>query len=208
MKKNYALYDATAHIDEDILNDVINSSKKTAKKPVWRKLVAVAACICLLLGIGLPIFNNNNKAPVTAPLGIYACAMNEDGLSRQVLNKDEGIKLKKIELGNGFDGFMFAVELEDKNQMSEVHYLTYKTFPEKPNEEIYALMNEKGLRYFYFIPDPALDKDGFVESFAVTVTSQETGAAVEYGLLLERDASEYTVTLTSLKSFPDGAPKT
>ena len=207
MNKNYALYDATARIDEDILNNVIDNPKKVSKKTMWTKIIAVAACLCLLFGIGFPLFNNN-KQPIFSPLAIYACAKDEDGLSRHILNKNEGIKLKKIELGNDFDGFMFAVELEDKNQMSEVHYLTYKTFPEKPDEEIYALMNEKGLRYFYFIPDPALDKDGFAESFTVMVTSQDTGAAVEYGLLLTRDAGEYTITLISIKSFPDGAPRT
>lgn len=62
MNKNYALYDATAHIDENILNDVINSSKKTAtivdsahkqhdfmKNNYYKKAIAIMATFMVIV---------------------------------------------------------------------------------------------------------------------------------------------------------------
>lgn len=55
MKKEQ-LYEALGDINENYVNEAHLTAKKTAR-PIWLKWAAMAACLCLVLGLGIGGFN-------------------------------------------------------------------------------------------------------------------------------------------------------
>lgn len=61
MKKE-ELFEAIGDINEDYVNDARKDSKKKAR-PIWMKVGALAACVCLVVGMATMLPRNGNEGP-------------------------------------------------------------------------------------------------------------------------------------------------
>ena len=56
------LYNSFNEVDDDILKRS-ESTAKRKKQPVWLKWGATAACLCLVVGLVIPMLNNGTSEP-------------------------------------------------------------------------------------------------------------------------------------------------
>lgn len=158
------------------------------KKPVRVKWGAVAACLCLMLLVVIPFFNQTN----VSPFALTAYALEDDGtLTSHEMQLNESVTLKEIQLEAGFNGFLFSYPMSDQEQMSRLTFISSKYFPEKPGNELYDFMEDKGQEYFYFIPD---ENEEMPVQFNINITD-ENGEQYKYEIVIEKGNNDFTATL-------------
>lgn len=203
MKKE-DLYNGITGVRQEYLEEA--DDYKPAKAFRWKRWVAVAACLCLLVA-GSNFFFPGQKS--VSSFVITAYAMEYDGeLVGTPIGQNQTAPLTKIKLASSttMNGFLFSVEMADKNAMSTVSILSDAELTTSKEEVIAAIMKEqgvqeKGMHYFYYVPNAELDVDGFIESITV-YHSEVDGSSAEFGLLITRESGKYSATLNSLTSYP------
>lgn len=206
MKKE-DMYNAVSSISSDILDqtDAYMATKRAPKTIRWKRWIAVAACFALMLCASLPLFPGKESV---SPFIITAYAMDADGeIVGTPIEVDQSAPMTRIELPNGMGGFLFSVDLEDKNAESQLN--PFVLVDGSRNEEIEDIINnyteEKGKAYFYYAPGEAEDVDGNIINVSYTHT-EANGAFASYVLQIVNDNGEYTVTLKSAESHPVNVP--
>ena len=114
------LYNSFNEVDDDIL-ERSESASRSKKKPVWLKWGAIAACLCLVVGIAIPVLHPkggpNTQDPYDGPGEIallyfngalYECCDNPQalerlGLQKEITEETAGEHVANIELGGIVD---------------------------------------------------------------------------------------------------------
>ena len=114
------LYKGFNEVDEDILerSETVSQSKK---KPVWLKWGAIAACLCLVVSIAIPVLHHkggpDTQDPYDGPSevallylngALYECcdnpqALKKLGLQSEIIAETAGEHVANIELGGVVD---------------------------------------------------------------------------------------------------------
>lgn len=201
MKKE-DMYNAVSGINPDILDrtDAYMAKKNAPKIFHWKRWIA-AACLCLLVAGSISLFPEKKSI---SPFVITAYAMEADGeMTGTPIEINQTASMTKIELPSGMNGFLFSVDLDDKNAESNVYDLCLDPAVHNNIEELYSITEEKGKDYFYFTPVEAEDVDGNI--VGITVTSSKTdGSSVSYVLQIINKGGKYTAQLMDVKEDPDG----
>ena len=115
------LYNAINEVDDDIL-ERSESASRSKKKPVWLKWGAIAACLCLMVGIAIPMLHPkggpDTQDPYDGPVesiallyfngALYECCDNPQalerlGLQKEITEETAGEHVANIELGGIVD---------------------------------------------------------------------------------------------------------
>lgn len=197
MKKE-DMYNSISDIRKEFLEE---AEGYHATRIHWKRWIAAAACFVLLLCAALPMFPGKESVN---PFVITAYAMETDGeVTGTPIEIDQSAPMTKIELPNGMGGFLFSVDLEDKNAESQMN--PFVLVEGSRSQEIEYIINnyaeEKGKAYFYFVPDEEVDVNGSIIDVTCGYTTPE-GSTVYYVLQIVKDNDKYTVTLISATSYP------
>lgn len=115
------LYNAVNEVDDDIL-ERSESASRGKKKPIWLKWGAIAACLCLVVSIAIPLLNPKSGPDTQNPVddfpgvaallyfngALYECcdipqALERMGLPTDITPEVAGDHVANIELGGIFD---------------------------------------------------------------------------------------------------------
>ena len=114
------LYNAVNEVDDDIL-ERSETASRSKKKPVWLKWGAIAACLCLMVGIAIPMLHPKGGPDTQDPYdgpeeiallyfngALYECCYNPQALERlglqsEITEDTAGDHVANIELGGIVD---------------------------------------------------------------------------------------------------------
>ena len=117
---------ALGGIGEDLIEDAEITSNKNSRQPIWWKVVAVAACICLVIA-AFPLLDNQEKNVNLNPLVISVYAQGADGkIVPTALKVGEKVKMypQKSNWMDDFEGY--AINLT----VLEAKYVTSRAVDE------------------------------------------------------------------------------
>lgn len=109
------LLSAIGGIGEDLIEDAEITSNKKSRQPIWWKIVAVAACICLVIAV-FPLLGNQEKGVNLNPLVISVYAQGADGkIVPTALKLGEKVKMSPASSTQleDFDGYAINLTLFD-----------------------------------------------------------------------------------------------
>lgn len=191
------IVDSIGNIDNVMVESVAALRQKKASKTFhWKRWVGAAACVCLLVAGSVSLFSKKEEV---SPFVIIAYAMDADGkMTGTPIELKQTAPMTKIELPGGMEGFLFSVDLDDKNAKSNFYDICLNPAVHNNIEELYSITEEKGKDYFYFTPIESEDIDGNI--VGITVTSTRTdGSSVSYALQIINQGGEYTAQLMDVK---------
>ena len=184
------LYTAVRAVDDDILERSENAACERKKKSNWLKWGVAAACVSLIF-VGIWKFS----AGQTGGIIITAYASEDSGtLSAYAMQQGVNVPMSLIEIGPGLDGFLFSCPLDDVSKLSEITFLSARSFPEKPIDQLWEYMEETGLQYFYYIPE---ENENTPINFEIHI-SYIDGSKFECNIEINHCHDGYTATLKSL----------
>ena len=114
------LYNAVNEVDDDIL-ERSETASRSRKKPVWLKWGAIAACLCLVVSIAIPVLHHKGGPDTQDPYdgleeiallyfngALYECCYNPQALERlglqsEITEDTAGDHVANIELGGIVD---------------------------------------------------------------------------------------------------------
>ena len=116
--------------------------------------------------------------------------------------------MTQLELSSGLGGFLFSVDLEDKNEESQMNpfILVEGSRSSEIEEVINRYTEEKGKAYFYFVPDEEVNVDGTIIDVTCGYTRTD-GSGVLYVLQIVNDSGNFTAQLMDVTEHPNGIPK-
>lgn len=202
MKKE-DMYNAVSDLNPDILDKADKYIAKNYKTKTihWKRWITVAACLCLLVAVSVSLFPGQKSF---SPFVITAYAMEIDGeMTGTPIEINHTAPMTKISLPNGMSGFLFSVDLDDKNAKSSVYDLSLDSEVRERVEYLYSITEKKGKDYFYYVPLKDEDIDGNIIGITVT-SSKNDGSAVSYVLQIANKDGEYTAQLMDVKEYSAG----
>lgn len=204
MKKE-DIYNGISGIRSEYLEEA--DAYKAPKRVHWKRWIAVAACFCLLICAAIPLFDGGNTE---SPFVITAYAANENGeMVGTPIKINQGAPMTQVELSTGNGGFLFSVDMEDKNAESRMNPITFvegRPGRAEIEEVIRNYTEKKGKTYFYFVPDKELDADGSVIGVSCGYTKTD-GIGVIYVLQIIKDNGTFTAKLMDVKElYPNDIP--
>lgn len=159
------------------------------KKSIWLKWGAMVACLCLVVGI-LSMFSQS----AVSPFVLTAYAVEGDGtFTPYIMQQNVSVPLSKVEIETGLDGFLFSCPLDNESELSTVTLLSAQSSPNLPAKELYAIIEENGLHYFYYIP--AEDENTPI-NFNVNI-NKENGDYHIYEIVIDSEGNSFTATLVN-----------
>lgn len=197
MKKE-DMYNSISNIRKDFLEEA--EGYHAARKIHWKRWIAAAACFVLLLCAALPMFPGNETAN---PFVITAYAMDENGeLTGTPIEISQGAPMTQIELSTGKGGFLFSIDLEDKNEESQMlpFALEEGSRSAEIEEVIEKYTEATGKAYFYFIPDDEVNEDGAILSVAYGFTKPDKSVVV-YDIQIIKDNGVFTAKLMDVTQY-------
>lgn len=203
MKKE-DMYNGITGIRSEYLDEA--DAYKAPNKIHWKRWIAAAACFCLLVAGSISLFPGKE---VVSPFVITAYAMEADGeLTGTPIEIEQGAPMTQLELSTGLGGFLFSVDLEDKNEESQMNpfVLVEGSRSAEIEEVINRYTEEKGKAYFYFVPDEEANVDGALIDVTFGYTRTD-GSGVLYVLQILRDNGVFTAKLMDVTEHPNGIPK-
>ena len=109
------LLSAIGGIGEDLIEDAEITSNKESRQPIWWKIVAVAACICLVITV-FPLLGNQENGVNLNPLVISVYAQGADGkIVPTALKLGEKVKMypQKSNWMDDFEGYAINLTVLD-----------------------------------------------------------------------------------------------
>ncbi len=204
---------AMGYIDDDLISDAVTYMPKKKSPVRWMKWVAVAACICLVIGLSVPgLFKDpsvgglDTNATITDakpeegesefgnifPLVLTAYAMESDNnVSTTLLQEGESVPVSLFETDNGIKGFVFSYDITTPGQTSSVSIMTEGEFP-GIIYEIAGIEMDKAKNYIYFIPEQSKTTPYFL---MIPYSDIEKDMVYEYHLIIEEDETGYIATV-------------
>ena len=204
---------AMGYIDDDLISDAVTYMPKKKSLVRWMKWVAVAACICLVIGLSFPgLFKDpsvgglesntiitdakpeeaESKFGVLFPLILTAYAVeNDNTVSTALLQEGESVPVSLFETDNGIKGFVFSYDITTPGQTSSVSIMTEGEFP-GIIYEITGIEMDKEKNYIYFIPEQSKTTPYFL---MIPYSDIEEDMVYEYHLIIEEDEFGYIATV-------------
>lgn len=186
------MYNGISGISSEYLDEA--DAYKTPKRVSWKRWIAAAACVCLLVAGSVSLLQG--QKPVS-PFVMTAYAMGTDGeLIGTPIEINHGAPMTQVELSTGKGGFLFSVDLEDKNEESQMNpfILVEGTRSAEIEEVINKYTEKNGKAYFYFVPNEEVDKDGSIIGVRLGYTKPDNSTII-YVLQIIKDNGEFTARL-------------
>ena len=204
---------AMGYIDDDLISDAVTYMPQKKSPVRWMKWVAVAACICLVIGLSFPgLFKDpsvgglesntiitdakpeeaESEFGVLFPLVLTAYAVeNDNTVSTALLQEGESVPVSLFETDNGIKGFVFSYDITTPGQTSSVSIMTEGEFP-GIIYEIAGIEMDKEKNYIYFIPEQSKTTPYFL---MIPYSDIEKDMVYEYHLIIEEDEYGYIATV-------------
>ena len=204
---------AMGYIDDDLISDAVTYMPQKKSSVRWMKWVAVAACICLVIGLSFPgLFKDpsvgglesntiitdakpeesESEFGVLFPLVLTAYAVeNDNTVSTALLQEGESVPVSLFETDNGIKGFVFSYNITTPGQTSSVSIMTEGEFP-GIIYEIAGIEMDKEKNYIYFIPEQSKTTPYFL---MIPYSDIEKDMVYEYHLIIEEDEYGYIATV-------------
>ena len=204
---------AMGYIDDDLISDAVSYMPQKKSSVRWMKWVAVAACICLVIGLSFPgLFKDpsvgglesntiitdakpeeaESEFGVLFPLVLTAYAVeNDNTVSTALLQEGESVPVSLFETDNGIKGFVFSYDITTPGQTSSVSIMTEGEFP-GIIYEIAGIEMDKEKNYIYFIPEQSKTTPYFL---MIPYSDIEEDMVYEYHLIIEEDEFGYIATV-------------
>ena len=204
---------AMGYIDDDLISDAVTYMPQKKSSGKWMKWVAVAACICLVIGLSFPgLFKDpsvgglesntiitdakpeesESEFGVLFPLVLTAYAVeNDNTVSTALLQEGESVPVSLFETDNGIKGFVFSYDITTPGQTSSVSIMTEGEFP-GIIYEIAGIEMDKEKNYIYFIPEQSKTTPYFL---MIPYSDIEKDMVYEYHLIIEEDEFGYIATV-------------
>lgn len=204
---------AMGYIDDDLISDAVTYMPQKKSSVRWMKWVAVAACICLVIGLSFPgLFKDpsvgglesntiitdakpeeaESEFGVLFPLVLTAYAVeNDNTVSTALLHEGESVPVSLFETDNGINGFVFSYDITTPGQTSSVSIMTEGEFP-GIIYEIAGIEMDKEKNYIYFIPEQSKTTPYFL---MIPYSDIEKDMVYEYHLIIEEDEYGYIATV-------------
>ena len=204
---------AMGYIDDDLISDAVTYMPQKKSSGKWMKWVAVAACICLVIGLSFPgLFKDpsvgglesntiitdakpeesESEFGVLFPLVLTAYAVeNDNTVSTALLQEGESVPVSLFETDNGIKGFVFSYDITTPGQTSSVSIMTEGEFP-GIIYEIAGIEMDKEKNYIYFIPEQSKTTPYFL---MIPYSDIEKDMVYEYHLIIEEDEYGYIATV-------------
>lgn len=204
---------AMGYIDDDLISDAVSYMPQKKSSVRWMKWVAVAACICLVIGLSFPgLFKDpsvgglesntiitdakpeeaESEFGVLFPLVLTAYAVeNDNTVSTALLQEGESVPVSLFETDNGINGFVFSYDITTPGQTSSVSIMTEGEFP-GIIYEIAGIEMDKEKNYIYFIPEQSKTTPYFL---MIPYSDIEEDMVYEYHLIIEEDEFGYIATV-------------
>ena len=204
---------AMGYIDDDLISDAVTYMPQKKSSVRWMKWVAVAACICLVIGLSFPgLFKDpsvgglesntiitdakpeeaESEFGVLFPLVLTAYAVeNDNTVSTALLQEGESVPVSLFETDNGIKGFVFSYDITTPGQTSSVSIMTEGEFP-GIIYEIAGIEMDKEKNYIYFIPEQSKTTPYFL---MIPYSDIEEDMVYEYHLIIEEDEFGYIATV-------------
>lgn len=204
---------AMGYIDDDLISDAVTYMPQKKSSVRWMKWVAVAACICLVIGLSFPgLFKDpsvgglesntiitdakpeeaESEFGVLFPLVLTAYAVeNDNTVSTALLQEGESVPVSLFETNNGIKGFVFSYDITTPGQTSSVSIMTEGKFP-GIIYEIAGIEMDKEKNYIYFIPEQSKTTPYFL---MIPYSDIEEDMVYEYHLIIEEDEFGYIATV-------------
>ena len=204
---------AMGYIDDDLISDAVTYMPQKKSSVRWMKWVAVAACICLVIGLSFPgLFKDpsvgglesntiitdakpeeaESEFGVLFPLVLTAYAVeNDNTVSSALLQEGESVPVSLFETDNGIKGFVFSYDITTPGQTSSVSIMTEGEFP-GIIYEIAGIEMDKEKNYIYFIPEQSKTTPYFL---MIPYSDIEKDKVYEYHLIIEEDEFGHIATV-------------
>ena len=204
---------AMGYIDDDLISDAVTYMPQKKSSVRWMKWVAVAACICLVIGLSFPgLFKDpsvgglesntiitdakpeeaESEFGVLFPLVLTAYAVeNDNTVSTALLHEGESVPVSLFETDNDIKGFVFSYDITTPGQTSSVSIMTEGEFP-GIIYEIAGIEMDKEKNYIYFIPEQSKTTPYFL---MIPYSDIEKDMVYEYHLIIEEDEYGYIATV-------------
>lgn len=140
------------YIDDDLISDAVTyMPKKKERKFKWAKLIAAAACICLVVATIFPLFQQDGGSPFV--LTAYALG-SDNTVSSVEMQEGENIPVSFFEADNGLKGFIFSYKADEPKEYYSFSIMTDGTqgTPDQQIEAINGLELSKENFYVFYIP--------------------------------------------------------
>lgn len=118
--RNKEILNAMGKIGDDLIEDADIASMKKPHRSVWWKMLATAACLCLVIAL-LPLFGIDEQPGSFNPLVITVYAQGEDGkIVQTTLKLGEKVKMypQASTLWDDFEGYAINLELFEAKYVS------------------------------------------------------------------------------------------
>jgi len=204
---------AMGYIDDDLISDAVTYMPQKKSSVRWMKWVAVAACICLVIGLSFPgLFKDpsvgglesntiitdakpeeaESEFGVLFPLVLTAYAVeNDNTVSTALLQEGESVPVSLFETDYGIKGFVFSYDITTPGQTSSVSIMTEGEFP-GIIYEIAGIEMDMEKNYIYFIPEQSKTTPYFL---MIPYSDIEKDMVYEYHLIIEEDEFGYIATV-------------
>lgn len=184
-----------SEIDDVLIEEAEQVSFDHQKVSVWKKVLPAAACLVLIAAIAA--FNNINSFKGNTDT-LVAYAMDEEkGIVQEEMKENKPVPLSIIEV-NDMSGFLFSVSNLEKDEMSNVIYLSTAYFPEFPHDQVNNIIDEYGKTYFYYLPSD----EEMPTRFMAALSDPNRGKRYEYEILIEEVEDGYNARLERMECHP------
>lgn len=118
--RNKEILNAMGKIGDDLIEDADIESIKKPQRSIWWKVLATAACLCLVIAL-LPMFGTDEQPVSFNPLVITVYAQGEDGkIVQTALKLGEKVKMypQASTLWDDFEGYALNLALFEAKYVS------------------------------------------------------------------------------------------
>ena len=186
---------AMGYIDDDLISDAVTyMPKKKEHKFKWMKVVAAAACICLVVATIFPLFQQDGSSPFV----LTAHALESDNTVSSVeMQEDENIPVSFFEADNGLRGFIFSYKADEPKEYYSFSIMTDGTQGtiDQQIEAINGLELNKDNFYVFYIPSqdqPAPYR------LPLTIEDESTNTIAMLNVVIEESEEGYIARIDSI----------
>ena len=186
---------AMGYIDDDLISDAVTyMPKKKEYKFKWMKLIAAAACICLVVATFFPFFQQDGGSPFV----LTAYALESDNTVSSVdMQEGENIPVSFFEADNGLRGFIFSYKADEPKEYYSFSIMTDGTQGtiDQQIEAINGLELSKDNFYVFYIP---LQDQPAPYRLPLTMEDEATNTIALLNVVIEESEEGYIARIDSI----------
>ena len=187
--------EAMGYIDDDLISDAVTYMPQMKEhKFKWMKLVAAAACICLVVATIFPLFQKDGGSPFV----LTAYALESDNTVSSVeMQEGENIPVSFFEADNGLKGFIFSYNADEPKEYYSFSIMTDGTQGtiDQHIEAINGLELSKDNFYVFFIPS---QNQPTPYRLPLTMEDESTNTIAMLNVVIEENDDGYIARIDSI----------